>query len=189
VEGKMELEKFEMPEIIESNNFRLEKININRVEELFKTVDNNREYIMPFLGWVPYVNEVQDSADFIDRELEKWSENKAFVYMIIDNESNKLAGLVDVHNVKLKNKSAEFGYWLSKNHSKKGFMTNSVKAMEEVLFSKGFHRLVIRAVDTNMNSRNVAIRLGYKEEGILRDNEYLYDRFVNQVLYSKLSTD
>ena len=185
----MNLEKLEMPEIIENENFRLEKINMNRVEELFSVVDNNREYIMEFLDWVPKNRVLQDSINFVNKSLEKWNDKKSFAYMIIDNKSNELAGTVEAFGVSEKNKSSEFGYWLSKNHSKKGFMTNSVKAMEEVLFQKDFHRLVIRAAEKNSNSRNVAERLGYKQEAFFRDEHNLYGEFINHVLYSKLSTD
>lgn len=185
----MNIEEFEMPEIIEKESFRLIKITMSRVEELFKTVDESREYIMEYLDWVPNTKEVQDSINFVNESAEKWENKDSYRYMIINKENNQLAGIVDAFKVSFKNKSAEFGYWLSKNHSKKGFMTNSVKTMEKILFSKGFHRLQIRAAEENSNSRNVAERLGYKQEAFFRDNHYLYDRFVNQVLYSKLSTD
>jgi len=185
----MNLEELEMPEIIERENFRLEKINIERVEELFKTVDESREYIMEFLDWVPKTKEVQDSVNFVNETLGKWKDKKAFAYMIIDNKSNELAGIIEAFDISEKKQSAEFGYWLSKKHSKKGFMTSSVKVMEELLFQKGFHRLVIRAAEKNSNSRNVAERLGYKQEALFRDAHCLYGEFVNDVLYSKLSTD
>jgi ribosomal-protein-serine acetyltransferase len=51
------------------------------------------------------------------------------------------------------------------------------------------HRVEIHAAVDNKSSRAIPEKLGFKEEGIARDGEFLYDHYVDTVTYAKLSTD
>ena len=53
----------------------------------------------------------------------------------------------------------------------------------------GLNKIVIQYAEGNSKSRSIAERLGFKTDGVLRNNEQLYDHFVDHVVYSLLTTE
>jgi ribosomal-protein-serine acetyltransferase len=51
------------------------------------------------------------------------------------------------------------------------------------------HRVEIRARVENARSRAVAERLGFKQEGVLRDEERVGDHYADRVLYAMLASE
>jgi ribosomal-protein-serine acetyltransferase len=47
----------------------------------------------------------------------------------------------------------------------------------------------VRAAPGNRRSRAIPERLGFRQEGILRDAEWLYDHYVDLVVYAMLADD
>jgi ribosomal-protein-serine acetyltransferase len=48
----------------------------------------------------------------------------------------------------------------------------------------GLGRVEIRAATGNARSRAIPIRLGLRDEGVVRRAEWLYDHFVDHVVYA-----
>ncbi|MBA2871009.1 RimJ/RimL family protein N-acetyltransferase [Anoxybacillus calidus] len=72
----------------------------------------------------------------------------------------------------------------------KGIVTKSVKAILDYVFRElGLNRVEIRCGVHNKKSRAIPERLGFVQEGIIRDGEWLYDHFHDLVVYSMLAKD
>ena len=52
-------------------------------------------------------------------------------------------------------------------------------AFEELLLN----RIEIKCANKNDKSKAIPIKLGFKKEGIIRDAEWLYDHFVDHIVY------
>jgi ribosomal-protein-serine acetyltransferase len=88
------------------------------------------------------------------------------------------------------NRVAIIGYWIDADHSGKGILTNTAREFIDDGFKKyGFNRIELRAGTENTRSCAVAERLGFTYEGVLREIEWLNDRFVSHKLYSMLASD
>jgi ribosomal-protein-serine acetyltransferase len=69
-------------------------------------------------------------------------------------------------------------------------MTRAVRAVVEHAFKDlGLHRVEIRCAVGNARSRAIPERLGFRQEGVLRDAEHVLGRRLDVVLYSRLATD
>ena len=70
-------------------------------------------------------------------------------------------------------------------------MTEAVKAIEENFFNRGFNRLTIVMDTENVPSENVAIRCGYKKEGVMREWQYnlVLQSWRDMNLYAKLKSE
>lgn len=83
---------------------------------------------------------------------------------------------------------AEVGYWLDADFEGRGLVTRAVSAMLDHAFGPlGLHRVGLRAVADNERSRKVADRLGFTQEGVLREYAAFADERRDLVLYSLLA--
>jgi ribosomal-protein-serine acetyltransferase len=66
-------------------------------------------------------------------------------------------------------------------------MTKSCRAVINYIFNElELNRVEIRAAVLNKKSRAIPERLGFTQEGIIRSAEWLYDHFVDHVVYGML---
>ena len=69
-------------------------------------------------------------------------------------------------------------------------MTASCRSLINYAFTiLNLNRVVITCATANERSCAIPLRLGFTHEGIARDAEWLYDRFVDHDLYALLRRD
>ena len=102
----------------------------------------------------------------------------------------KIAGVCGYLPLNKKDRIGEIGYWMGAEYEGLGIMTRSVDRVVEMGFEQlDLNRIEIRCATGNRRSRAVAERLGFVQEGILMQDEWLYDHFVDKVVYSKLKSE
>ena len=72
-----------------------------------------------------------------------------------------------------------------------GYMTEAVRMIEKELFDNNFNRIVIYTDVLNVRSAKIPRTLGYKLDGILRQDIYSEpnNRFRDRNVFSKLKSD
>lgn len=85
---------------------------------------------------------------------------------------------------------ARIGYDLLREHRRRGFMTEAMRA----ILSYGFHQMALNRVEVltdprNMPSIRLLERLGFSREGTLRENTFFRGHFVDDVLFSLLARE
>jgi len=79
---------------------------------------------------------------------------------------------------------------VGQSHQGRGLVPHATAALLTRAFRvDGLNRVEIRCAEGNHRSRAVPRRLGFQEEGLLRDAEWLYDHFVDHVVYGMLAAD
>lgn len=154
-------------------------------QELFELVDANREMLQEWLIWVPQTKTQADIEEFI-LKCQKGYEKKSGMQMgLWDGE--KLVGTIGLNNIDLGSKKASIGYWLSGHYQGKGAMTSATKALIDYAFDTlELNRIELKIASKNTKSRAVAERLGFQEEGTLRQDELLNGEYHDYVVYSLL---
>ncbi|MGM0422255.1 MAG: GNAT family N-acetyltransferase [Pseudomonadota bacterium] len=149
---------------------------------LFDLVDRNREHLREWLGWLDKTQTAQDTLDYIKLGKEKFAKNIGFeLGIVVDGE---IAGVLGTHFIEWQHRRSSIGYWLGAEYTGRGAMTRSVAAVLDYLFVElKLNYVEIHAAPGNAKSRAVPERLGFKQEGVLRDYEWLYDHFVDHVHY------
>ena len=153
-------------------------------ELLFVLVGQNRERHPE----IPQLYSLEDARMYIKRDTDLFAENKG-LGIGIWFEGN-LAGAVRYHEIDWTTRSTELGYWLGAAFEGKGLVTTACKVLIERAFSElGLNRVVISCTPENLKSRAIAEKLGFTQEGILRQSDWLKDKFVDQVVYGILASE
>jgi len=163
----------------------LRSVEITDADALFLVVDGHRSHLGAWLPWVDQTRSANDTRAFIETSIEN-EKNGTGLAAIIEKRG-EICGVVGLDSIDVKNRSSHIGYWLREDVQRLGLATRAVACLTEYGFSAlGLNRLDIRAAPENHRSRAVAERLGFREEGILREAERHGDRFTDLVSYSLL---
>ena len=149
---------------------------------------SSKEYLKEWLGWLDFIKCEEDIAKYL-RERVKESvikhEGHPTAFIIMSN--GKMAGTIDFNDIDKSNKIGRIGYWLGEEYQRKGIMTKALKCLIDYGFKElGLNKIEIKAATDNQKSRALPKRLGFVEEGNLRQAEWLYDHYVDHVIYGLL---
>ena len=157
-------------------------------QDVFDMIDCNQDHFREWLGWVDMSTDIHITYQIIDINLQKFANHEALDTAIVYN--GKIVGKVSINAINVANKTAQIGYMLDKKYEGRGIMTRAVKAMIDIaMFEYDVHKVEIWAAEGNEKSRAIAERLGFVQEGIIRNAEWLYDHYVNHVVYGVLRSE
>jgi ribosomal-protein-serine acetyltransferase len=173
---------------IDGTDLKLRLVSLERAEEIHELVVANYEHLRPWLPWVSKGYTIESAISFIKTGLAGYEKRTSLQTWIFDRE--QIVGGIGFNSIDSLNRSVEIGYWLTASAIGGGVMTKSCKALVDCAFREyGIHRIVIRCARENIKSQAIPKRLGFVEEGTMRDAEWLHDRFVDLTIYSKLKSD
>ena len=82
------------------------------------------------------------------------------------------------------------GYWLDAGFEGRGLVTRAVTAVLDHAFGPlGLHRVELQTTTDNKRSRSVAQRLGFTQEGVLREAAAFPDERRDDVVYGLLARE
>lgn len=163
-------------------------MQIKDASELFNLTDASRVYLREWLPWVDATTTVDDSRGFIEHTLLGYENKKSMTLAI--RYKGDLVGTVSFNSLDWSNKVAYIGYWLGQGYQGNGIMTRVTQMLTDYAFMElDFNRVDIRAAFENKKSRSIPERLGFVEEGQIRQAEWLYDHYVDHVVYGMLASE
>lgn len=156
-------------------------------DELYTVIDANREYLAEWMPW-PLKQTLQDTLEFIRTSRRQVGENQGLQAAIV--QDGAIVGGIGFHRVDWENRATSIGYWIAEPARGRGTVTRAVSALADHAFRVWkLNRIEIRADVGNERSRAIPRRLGFTEEGVLRQVELVGDRFVDHVVYAMLAED
>lgn len=168
------------------NGLALRRFSLDDAEPLFALIDRDRQYLRRWLPWVDLTLAPNNVRNFIAVTLEQARNHNGFHCAIAKDTA--LIGTVGLHSVDWPNRKTSVGYWLGSAYSGHGYMTAAVHRVVSHCFDVlKLHRVEIRCAVGNEKSRAIPLRLGFIEEGVLRENEWLGDHFVDHTVYAMLA--
>lgn len=170
--------------VIDSNSY-ITLFEKRHAEVLFNCIDGSRDQIGKWLSFPSYTKEIGDTELFIEKSLSRYAVNNGFWAGIW--YKGELAGSIGFLYVDQKNTNTEIGYWLSKDYVGLGLATKACKLLIDYAF-KDLHlnKVEINVAVKNHKSRAIPERLGFKEEGVIRDYEFLNGEYLDRVIYGML---
>ena len=170
------------------DNTELRLLEERHAQELADLTDRNREYLRVWLPWVDTNRTLDDRKNFIRGALEQFAQNRGFVAGIW--HEGRLAGVIGYDAIDWDNRTTEVGYWLGEEFQGRGLVTEACRALvDHALEELELNRVIISCATENKRSCAIAERLGFRREGVRRQAEWLYDHFVDHVVYATLASE
>jgi ribosomal-protein-serine acetyltransferase len=166
----------------------LELINESHSQAIFELVDTNRLHLRKWLPFVDRMQTVEFACNFVKGTMQRNKDGNEYAFVIIAN--NKVIGRVGVYKIDNQNKVGEIGYWLAENQQGKGIITKSCNAIIDLCFLElQLNRIEIKCGTENYKSQSIPEKLNFTKEGVLKQAELLYDKFIDLNLYSLLRSE
>ena len=171
-----------------SEGAELRLLEERHAEELFTLINRNHERLVVWVPWLGSSGSLEQTRDFIKRKLQRLADNNGFAAGIW--HEGALAGEIALDYIDWPNCITEIGYWLDSSAEGRGLVTKACRSLIAYAFGElGLNRVQIRCAAENWRSRAIPEKLGFTQEGIVRQAERLHDRYVDLVIYGMLAAE
>jgi len=163
------MKKWLEPTELEGNLVKLIPLSLSHKNALLEAALDGELWNLWFTT-VPSQEKIDDYLAFAFSEQEA---NRALLFAILDKKTDKIIGSTRFCNVVESNKRVEIGYtWYSKSYQRTGINTEC----KYLLLQYAFENLKCIAVEFRTNwynqaSRKAILRLGAKQDGVLRNHQ------------------
>lgn len=154
--------------------------------ELYAVIDANRAHLARWMWWAD--QDFDSTLGFL--ESVRPDAERGYALQLVVVRDDRIVGMVGFHRIAWAHRSASLGYWLAAPEQGRGLMTTAVRALADHAFAVwDLNRLEIQVAVQNHRSRAIAQRLGFREEGLLREAWIVGDRLLDLVVYAMLARE
>ncbi len=154
---------------------------------LYAVVDANRSYLLPWMRWAEKAT-LESVKEYYRSSLQRTAANDGFEALIFVQDQP--VGAIGFQGVNWQDRVTSIGYWLAEEFQGRGIMTRCCRALVDHAFVEWkLNRVEIRCAVENVRSGRIPRRLGFVEEGVLRQASRVGERYFDLVLYSMLAEE
>jgi ribosomal-protein-serine acetyltransferase len=155
-------------------------------EESTALIRENLAHLGEWLPWATEDYSTEQTLEFIRRNVKNFAENQGFSAQIVFR--GRVAGNVGFNRMDWANRQTEIGYWLGASFQGRGLMTKACRAFVSYAFEElKLNRVEISCAAANARSRAIPERLGFTQEGVLRQAGIARGHFHDLIVYSMLA--
>ena len=140
-------------------------------QDLFEAVAESRDHLRPWLPFADAHQTIEESRDWIIHTMVQWLLREELAMGIWDAASKRYLGGTGYHPHNWDTGYFEIGYWIRASEEGHGYITEAVRWLANYAFDTlKANRLEIRCDEQNVRSAAVPRRLGFVQEGCLRND-------------------
>lgn len=171
-----------------NQNIRLVLIAENHAEPIFDMVNTNRAFLRTWLPFVDKMQSIDFARGFVKGTIERNQLGFEYAFILFDGE--EAIGRIGVYKIDPQNHIGEIGYWLVEHKQGKGIITQACETLIAFCFDTlKLNRIELKCGTANSRSLAIPERLSFVKEGIIRQGEWLHDRYIDLSFFSLLKTD
>ena len=145
--------------------------------------------VMRYFSEPPWTDPAR-AARQIDEDAARFANEESFRFAIILKETGRQIGNCTLYALHRQNRRADMGYALARAHWGLGYMSEALQA----LLAFGFTELDLHRVEADVDPRNAAsatalTRLGFVQEGLLRERWIVAGEVSDSALFGLLRRD
>jgi ribosomal-protein-serine acetyltransferase len=149
--------------------------------EYFALLERNRSHLREWMPWATYEGSLEEAKVYMKQTLLRFDNNEEGQFGIW--YQNRLVGAFGYPQLDWVNRKVEIAYWIDGSLQGKGLVTKVCRAMVSYAFDQyHLNKVEILCATHNTRSRAIAERLGFTQEGIIRQGERFHDHYSDLVL-------
>ena len=151
----------------------------------------NQERLARWEAWAIGPPVVAETRSFLEASARNWLAGLELPVAIAVRDQGpwRLAGAVSLH-ITPYSRSGEIGYWIDGGHEGRGLASRAVSAVLDHGFGAlGIERVSLHTEPANERSRALARRLGFVEEGLLRQGLAFPEGRRDEIVYGLLASE
>jgi ribosomal-protein-serine acetyltransferase len=154
-------------------------------DAIFAVIDADRDHLRAWLPWIDPMTTPEYERAWLSAVLSNEDAMEGYGIFVDDALAGGAGLSIFPFNV-----AAEIGYWIATPYEGRGFVTRACRALIDYAFTDGgLHRVVIRAAPGNTRSRAIPERLGFTEEGVMREEGIAAGGYHDLIVYGLLETE
>jgi ribosomal-protein-serine acetyltransferase len=157
-------------------------------QEYFALTEGNRAYLRKWMPWAAYEGSLEDMKAYMKQTLLQFANNEGLQAGIW--YQNRLVGSIGYPHLDWADRKVEIGYWIDASMQGKGLVTRVCRALVTYAFDQyHLNKVEIHCATGNTRSRAIPERLGFTQEGIIRQAERCNDHYNDMVVYGMLASE
>ncbi len=179
-----------LPPLLRGQRIELRYPKFSDTEKIFSAIDDSRPELSKWLPWIPHILNSADIRTFISRARKDGKSLNRLEYCIFDATSKNYLGQVGTYPINYATRQTYIGYWIASSCAGNGYATEASAVLLFYLFDViQLHKVGLNASTQNHASIAIARKLGFREDGILRENEYINNRWHDHLTFSLLKDE
>lgn len=138
---------------------------------LYTLVSTNADRLRDsFPKTLEFFKSVEDAQKRITLMMEHAKDGRAFLFVVITDDTQELIGILSIKEVDRRSMKAEIAYYISGGYEGKGITTHGVRFLATYAFNEvGLRKVYARVFPYNEGSKHVLLKNGFDLEGVLRN--------------------
>ncbi|WP_245799234.1 GNAT family N-acetyltransferase [Virgibacillus siamensis] len=161
------------------------------LEEFYNLIFNSKIHLKKWVTWVDSVEKQEDAEESLKLRIEALLESGGYPMWFAVIYKGEIAGTIGFNDIDKTNRvGEELGYWLGEKFQRKGIMLRAFKAVINYGFKDlGLNKIEAYIAAGNGRSKALPERFGFLEEGRIRQAEWLYDHYEDEIIYGLLAEE
>lgn len=151
------------------NGLKIRRYRAAEANGLVEVVLKSIPEISAWDSWAHPGYGYEDAIEWVALARRLWREQIEFHFVVVDEKSARILGGAGIKRLDWDNRSAEIGYWIGTEFTRKGMGTRAARLCAAYAFEELEMQRVEFIIDVdNIASRRVAEKTGAVKEGVLR---------------------
>lgn len=180
------------PVTLETERLVLRPFAPGDIDDIVAAINHREVWATTLLIPHPYTK--ADAEQWVKIATEGWASGRLASFAIVPREAElggertgKVSGGVGLSSISAEHRKAEVGFWLTPSLWGRGVMTEAARAVVRFGFENlGLNRIYAGHFEGNHPSRRVQKKLGFRQEGVLRQDVVKDGRAVDHVMMAVL---
>lgn len=158
----------------------LEKDDLSFLHQLF-----NDSSVMDF-----WFEESYMTLEYLKESFDKNKNDAETREFMLTNDNGDNIGYVGLFEIHQRHRHAEFGIMIDPTHQGKGYAAEATTLAVQYAFSVlNLHKLYLIVADVNQKARHVYQKIGFQEEGILREHFFVGGKYHDAIMMNIFQKD
>lgn len=174
--------------VLDAGDYILRNFTYSDIEDYFSYISNDD--VNRYIPEECIPRSIEQTKREIEYNMDLFNYRRSIYWAVTRKSDNKLIGSCGFNYWNRDHSRTEISYDLAREYWGMGIMTNVVKSVLAFGFTRmELHRVEATVTPTNKGSLRILQKIGFKKEGVLREQKLLHGKFHDAIILSILQKE